>query len=331
VGEAVIGKRNLVVASPAALIATLIASLGAAAHPARRPPADLTGSWSNASLTTQERPDDFKTLAAPEAEAAKYEKAHRGKPPDVPPEEDPADGVHSEWWETDQGLARIRGQARTSWIVSPADGKRPFTAAAKAANKANEARAKTSPDNPEDRMRTERCIDDDGVGPPLDNGGYNDNYAFVQTARELAIYGEWQHSVRVIRFATPGAAEARHPPPDVRLPMGDSVGHWDGATLVVETTNFTPGEVKAPSQDPRADMRVVERFTRLSPTEIFYEYAVTNPARFVQTWRAEQVLHPANGMIYEVACHEGNYGLSNMLAAARRLEGRKVQDVAVGR
>jgi hypothetical protein len=132
----------------------------------------------------------------------------------------------------------------------------------------------------------------------------------------------------VIRIAEPGRPEARHPPTGVRLPMGDSVGHWEGATLVVETTNFTPAVVRAPNGAAAADMRVVERFTRLSPNEIFYEYAVTNPARYVQTWRAEQVLHPANGRIYEYACHEGNYGLVNILAGARRLEGRKIDGLA---
>jgi hypothetical protein len=301
--------------------------LPAGARPAPRHP-DFSGLWSNASLTSQERADDFKTLTVTEADAAKYEKAHRGKPPDAPPGEDTVDGVHSEWWETDQGLARIRGQVRTSWIVSPADGKRPFTPAAKAANKAFEARMKVDFDNPETRARSEQCSDDDAAGPPLDNGGYNDNYAFVQTSGELAIWAEWEHSVRVIRIAAPGTPQARHPPAGVRLRMGDSVGRWDGSVLVVETTNFTPGEVRAVNGDPSADMRVVERFTRLSPREILYEYAVTSPSRYVQTWRAEAVLHPANGQIYEYACHEGNYGLVNMLAGARRLEGRKIDGVA---
>jgi hypothetical protein len=292
------------------------------AHP------DFSGAWSNASLTTQERPDDFKTLTVSPADAAKYEKTHRNRPPDAPPGEDPVDGLKAEWWETDQGLARIRGQVRTSWIVAPADGKRPFTAAAKAANKTFQARQKTVFDNPEDRALSERCLDDDSAGPPLDNGGYNDNLAFVQGPNELAIWAEWEHSVRIIRIARPGGPALRHPPMQVRQHMGDSIGRWDGDTLVVETTNFTPGEVKATNGDAAADMRVMERFTRTSGSEILYEYAVTNPGRYVQTWRAEQVLHPANGQIYEYACHEGNYGLANILSAARRLEGRKIDGVA---
>jgi hypothetical protein len=312
----------------AAMLAAQVAAGAAVAQPHRpiaaRP--DFTGLWSNASLTGQERPDDLKALVIPEAQALAYEKKHRGKPPDVPPGEDDVGGVQSEWWETDVGLARIRGQARTSWIVSPADGQRPFKPAVKAANKANHERLKTDFANPETRMGSEQCLADDGAGPPLDNGGYNDNYQFVQTRDRLAIWAEWMHSVRVIRLDGSG-----HPPSAVRLPMGDSVGRWEGQTLVVETTNFLPREVNAPDKDPAADMKVVERFTRLPSGEVLYAYAVTNPARYTQTWQAEELLRPAKGPIYEFACHEGNYALVDMLAGARRLEGKTVDGVAAGR
>ena len=184
-------------------------------------------------------------------------------------------------------------------------------------------RRKTDFAGPESRDADERCIADDAAGPPLDNGGYNDNYQFVQTRDQLAIYAEWMHSLRIVRIGA-GA----HPGPTVRMPMGDSIGRWEGDTLVIETTNFTPLEVAAPNGDPTADMRVVERLTRISPTEILYAYAVTNPARFTQTWQAEALLHTTRGPIYEYACHEGNYGLVNMLAGARRLEGRAVETAA---
>ena len=296
-------------------------------HGPARPPVDLTGVWSNASLTSLERPDDFRSLTITEAEAQAYEKTHRGKPPeDDPAYKDDVGGIQSEWWETDVGLARIRGQARTSWIVSPADGQRPFTAAAKAANKARRARMKTDLDGPESRTPDERCL---GIGasPPLDNGGLNDNYQIVQAGDRLAIHGEWMHDVRTVVIDP----AAKHPPPGLRIMGGDSIAHWDGDTLVIETTNFTPLEVRAPDGDPKADMKVVERLTRLSPTEILYAFSVTSPARYTQTWQGEMLLHPASGPIYEYACHEGNYGLANMLAAARRLEGKTIDGVAAGR
>jgi hypothetical protein len=252
------------------------------------------------------------------AEAATFEKVHRGKVPDIGDKDNNVGGPESEWWETDQGLARIRGQVRTSWIVSPADGHRPFTSAAKAARKALREKAKLPPENPEDRDTDERCIGI-GAGAPILNGGLNDNLRLVQTPDRLVIFTEWMNDTRIVRIG-----EAAHPPQSVRVAGGDSVGHWEGDTLVVETTNFSPAEVAAPDGDRAADMRVVERFTRTSPTEIFYAFSVTEPARYTQTWQAEMLLHPANGRIFEYACHEGNYGLANMLAVARRLEGRQV-------
>jgi hypothetical protein len=276
---------------------------------------DLNGLWSTSSLTYLEREDDFKTLVPTEAEAKAYEAKHRGKPRKTNPD-DTVGGAETEAfdWETDVGLARIRGQPRSSWIVAPADGKLPYTAAATAANQVRKAKRLTALDGPEDRSLDERCLSPGGP-PLLYNGGYDDNYQFVQTGQQLAIMGEYGHDVRVVRI---GAGE--HPPVTLRSWMGDSIGRWAGDTLVVETTNFTPAEVAAPEKDPAADMKVVERFTRISPTEIFYEFSVTNPARFVQTWRGEMVLNATKGPIYEFACHEGNYSLPDMLSGARHTE-----------
>ncbi|HEY0437506.1 MAG TPA: hypothetical protein VGC92_12770, partial [Phenylobacterium sp.] len=251
--------RTGAVLAGGAMVMALMAGQALAGPPreaaTRRP--DFTGLWSTASLTELERPDDFKTLTATEAEAAAYEKAHRGKIPDIGSKENPVGGPDSEWWELDVGLARIRGQARTSWIVSPADGQRPFTAAAKAANKARRDTMLTALDGPESRDSDERCLGYGGAAPPLENGGINDNFQIVQTGDQLAIQAEWMHDVRTVRIG-PGET---HLPASVRVPDGDSIGHWEGETLVIETTNFTPAEVRAPDGDPKADMRVVERLT----------------------------------------------------------------------
>ena len=288
--------------------------------------------WSNSSLTEMERPDAFKSLTPSTAEAEAFEKANRGKPPKIGDKDNPVGGPDSEWWERDAGLARIRGQLRTSWIVSPADGKRPFTAAAKAANKARREDRKVGFDGPEARDANERCVAVDAAGPPLDNGGQNDNFQFVQTGDHLAIYSEWMHVVRVVRLASStGPNRLTHPPSSIRFPMGDSLGWWDGEDLVIETTNFRPEDVNAPDGDARADMRVVERLSWLSPREVLYAFSVTNLARYTQTWQAEMVLHAAKGPIYEYACHEGNYALQDMLAGARRLEGRTIDGVPAGR
>src|SRR4051812_25457724 len=171
------------------LAAALCASAAFAAAPYRAPLTwagvpDLGGMWSNSSLTDVERPDELKSLVVPEKEAAAFEKDHRGKTPKDP--EDTVGGNDSEWWETDVGLARIRGQARSSWLVAPASGKLPRSAQAKAARKARHQMRLTNFDNPEARSPDERCLATDSGGPPMFNGGYNDNFQFVQTADHLA-------------------------------------------------------------------------------------------------------------------------------------------------
>lgn len=293
-----------------------IAAIGLlAASPAGAGPPDLSGVWSNNTLTQLERPEDFKTLVVPEAEAKAYEAKHLGRPPQDP--RDTVGGLESEWWDTDIGLLRIRGAIRSSEIVSPADGQRPFTAAAAARNKAASARRKVDFDGPESRDRSERCLATDAAGPPLLNGGYNDNFKFVQTPDHLAILAEYMGDVRTVRLA----AGARHPSPAVRYAMGDSIGHWEGATLVIETTNFLPAEV-GPAAPAGADMTVIERITRTSPSELHYAFWIRNPAEFTQPWQGELVFHPLKQPIYEFACHEGNYALPSMLSAARQTEAR---------
>jgi hypothetical protein len=293
----------------------IVAAVGLAAAAAHAAPPDLSGLWSNNSLTQLERPEDFKALVATEAEARAYEAKHLGKPPELP--NDAIGGASSEWWETQIGLMRVRGQIRSSEIVSPADGQLPWTAKARASNKARSARQKVDFDHPESLGRGERCLATDGAGPPILNGGYNDNYVFVQTPDHLAIEAEWMHDVRIVRLA-PGA---RHPPRSVRFAMGDSIGHWEGATLVIETTNFIAAEVGADAQSGD-DQTVIERITRVSPTELHYAFQVHSPAEFTQPWQGEMSFHPLKGQIYEFACHEGNYALPGILSGARQVEAR---------
>lgn len=292
-----------------------LAAAGAAgAARAGPPPPDLSGLWSNGSLTTLERPKDLKALVLTEAEAAAYEAKRRGKPPEI---EDDVGGADSEWWELDHGLGRVRGQARTSWIVSPADGKLPFNAAAKAVNTARMAGRKGPTNNPEERGRSDRCLPGAAAGPPMLNGVYNNNFTFLQTREALVIHAEYFSDLRIVRLE-PGA---KHPPPTVRRWLGDSIGRWEGATLVIETTNFTPLEVDAPpGGDPAADMVVTERLTRLGPTRLHYAFTVRNPARFIMPWQGEMVMQTAAGPMFEYACHEGNYSMTSMLAAARQAE-----------
>ena len=211
-------------------------------------------------------------------------------------------------------LARIGGQMRSSWIVEPADGQIPFTDAGKKANR--EVNKQTFAD-PESRPLTERCLIAIGSpeGPPMMNTGFNGNYQIVQTKDAVAIEVEMNHDVRIIRMA-----DRSHPHPAVQPWMGDSVGWWDGETLVVETTNFNPktsvqslngGFVYSPQG------KLTERFTRVSKDEMLYEFKVEDPVYFKQPWRGEMPMRTAKGPIYEYACHEGNYSIANALSGAR--------------
>jgi hypothetical protein len=300
-------------------IAALLAASLAQAGPYRAPRTafgqpDLQGVWTNISLTSLERPTEFQTLVVPRAEAADFDNRRGHAPPQITG--DPVGGVDTEWYDG-ATLARIGGQARSSWIVDPPDGRLPYSAAGRAALAAAMAHDRRT-DTVETRPVSERCLLGTGgvAGPPLLNTRYNSNVEIVQTAHNVALLVEMNHDVRVIRLR-----DRAHPPADVRLWMGDSVGWWEGDTLVAETTNFRPEQSLrwlGVYLSPQA--RVTERFRRISPAQILYEFTVDDPATFTRTWSAQMPLNAGQGPIYEYACHEGNYALPLILAGARRAE-----------
>ena len=285
---------------------------------------DLQGLWTNSAVTFLQRPPIFKNLVPTDAEAAMMEGGFRQmvgdlistKPidPDAPAPKPIKEVGNSDFIEMDMNMARIDGQRRTSWIVEPADGRVPFTDAGRKAAKTTD---RDTYEGPEARPLMERCLIGIGSpeGPPMMNTGFNAHYQIVQTRDHVAIHVEMNHDVRIIRMS-----DRAHAPEAIRPWMGDSVGWWEGETLVVETTNFSPVEVRAPIGDTRADMRVVERFTRTSPTEFLYAFEVRNPARFAQSWQGEMVFRTLAAPIFEYACHEGNYSLPSILSGARQQE-----------
>jgi hypothetical protein len=305
------------------LIVLLAAASAAVAGGYRAPRAadghpDLGGLWTSISLTELERPAWAPGLTLSDAEALAFE-ARRQK--EFASVEDGVGGRASEigfWPQTGAHLARIDGKARSSWIVDPADGRLPYTAAGLAAVRGMGAVVNNA-NNPETRNPSERCLLSGwaGAGPPMLNGPYASLYQVVQTKDAVAIHLESVHDVRIVRLATKA-----HLPAHVRPWMGDSLGHWEGETLVVETTNFNPGDAfKIPQGfyiSPEA--KVTERFTRVSATQLLYGFTVDDPATFARPWRAEMVLQATKGPIYEYACHEGNYALPGILAGARHDE-----------
>jgi hypothetical protein len=299
------------------LAALVLAGAAAAADRLPRTPSgapDLQGLWTNASLTTLERPARFTALVIPEAEAKAFEAAHDGVPAVVGG--DVGQG-ETEWWELGGKLARIEGQARSSWVTEPADGRLPFSPEGRRNLQANQARLMSNFDGPEVRPATERCLVSVGGtnAPPMLNAGYNNHLQIVQTPEHVVIVTEMNHDARIIPLtagpAAPGASW-----------LGHSVGRWEGDTLVVETTGFQPGSAwRAPGPlyiSP--DARVTERFTRTSRDEIRYAFSVEDPSTYSRPWRAEMPLRRAPGPMYEFACHEGNYSMAGVLAGGREKE-----------
>ncbi|WP_296598566.1 hypothetical protein [Phenylobacterium sp.] len=292
---------------------------------------DLQGDWEAYSFTRLQRPKSFKSLTVTDEEAAPWIAEQRGilvgvKPPPKPGE--PADGppegvgdVESERYEVDHvGLARIDGKLRSSWIVEPTDGKLPYNNFGRAAVEAAVHADETEYDGPEARMPDERCLVAVGssAGPPILNTAQNSHYKIVQTPTEVAILSEMIHDVRIVRL------NAKHPAVTTHPWLGDSIGWWEGDTLVVETVDqnpiaanrFTSGGILVLT--PAA--KVTERFTRISDSQIRYDFIVDDPAVFTRPWRAEMVLTATTRPLYEYACHEGNYSLPNILGGARQKE-----------
>jgi hypothetical protein len=301
----------------AALVALTAADALAAGYRAPRTATgapDLQGTWTNLSLTRLERPADLNDLVLKDAEAPAIERRIIDKI--AHPVGDEVGGHDSEWWDGAH-LARIDGHARTSWIVSPADGKLPYTAEAQRRVAAHSKAALDAFDGPEVRSLSERCMIATwgASGPPMLNPPYSALYRIVQTPDRVVIQSEMNGDVRIVRL------NSQHPPASMRFLTGDSIGRWEKDTLVVETGNFKLGEsYRSGLPYMSSEARITERFTRVSRGEIRYEFSVDDPSIYLQVWRAEMPLRASKDPIYESACHEGNYSLPGILAGARRTE-----------
>ncbi len=298
---------------------------------------DLEGMWSNVSLTSLERPAQFKTLMIPDDQAKKIEAQRAAADARGSQRTDPNSGApkagqdvggyNSFYVDAGTQFAKIKGEVRSSWIVDPADGHIPYTAAGKKQFDDRLSFVRTTFDGPETRPMAERCLVGFGStgGPPMINVMYNNTYQFVQTKDYVVIQVEMNHDARIIPLN--GAANDKIP-----QWLGRSKGHYEGDTLVVETTNFNPGESLrtffANSYLLSPDAKVTERFTRVAKDQILYEFSVSDPKLFSQVWKAEMVFNPAKGGMYEYACHEGNYALPGILSGARKDDRLGVKTVA---
>ena len=278
--------------------------------------ADLHGIWSTATITPLERPADLAGKQSfTEAEAAEYERRTIERTNRDQRASDAAADVarayNDFWWDSGTRVVPTR---RTSLIVDPPDGRIPALTpeAEKRQAALAEARKMRGPaDNPEDRNLWERCITR-GLPTAMLPQVYNNNYQIMQTPDHVVILAEMIHDARIIPL------DGRpHAPSHLRFWMGDSVGRWDGDTLVVETTNFTDRTNYRGSSE---NLRLVERFTRTAPDILTYQVTMHDPTSFARPWTIELPARSSDGQIYEYACHEGNYALEGILRGHRAEE-----------
>jgi hypothetical protein len=293
----------------------------AAAHAQTRTPwgdPDLQGVWSNQTPIPLERPAALanKPFFTRE-EAAEFEKTALPRLLKQLAGSLPTSGEFNEvWLETQHG--RIGPSRRTSLIIDPPDGLIPYTPDGKKrwdAVPTNERELRGQPngtDSVHDRTQVERCITTGNLLTP--NPFYNNYHQIFQAPGYVVILTEMFNEARIIPLD-------RRPPlgAGVRTWVGDSRGRWDGETLVVETANFNDQRL---FRGATKDLRLVERFTRLNDETITYRLTVTDPATFTRPWTLENAFWRKDQQLYEIGCHEGNYGLANILAGARAAEKR---------
>ncbi|NQV68950.1 MAG: hypothetical protein HQ498_02880 [Pseudohongiella sp.] len=288
---------------------------------------DFQGNWSNRTQTPISRPGELgeqRTYTEQQALAmeASARNDNQTKFQALDPDREAPEEGSSIRQEADQNFTDIRidvlkvkGEYRTSMIVDPADGQFPFLDGGRQKDIFAQWRAEghDAADGPEIRSAAERCLSR-GV-PPMVVPPYNANYQIVQTRDYLMLFGEMVHDARIIRL------DGEHQGGALKTWLGDSIGHWEGDTLVVHSVNFRPeiSHFRLTSSD---QMELTERFTLHNDKEIFYSFTVTDPQIYSQPFTEELTLkrREPGEHLYEYACHEGNYSFAGILAGARRLE-----------
>ncbi len=278
---------------------------------------DPQGIWTNVTITPLERPAALANRPTVTAAEAKFIEARQAREQQASDGASDGPGLRAAgsggtggynilFIDRGTELATVDGQKRTSLVVDPPDGKIPAAIR-------NFGR-RTQFDDIKDRPVSERCLLGFGStsGPPMLPVLYNNNYQIVQTPDTILILVEMVHDARIVRM------NAAHAPANVRQWLGDSIGHWEGDTLVVETTNFTE---ETSFRGSSAAMKVTERFRMVDAGSFVYRATVEDPAAFARPFTVEFPFHATAGPIYEYACHEGNYAVVDILGGARKADG----------
>jgi len=332
------GRFVMVRAALGTLACLLALAVASPAHaqiprtPDGRP--DLQGNWTNATLTPFQR-EEGRGPVYTAAEVAALENVDQECPPNpgtvacgrrqsgASTDEARLTGneYNEIYWDRGSHVAIVNGEPRTSLVTRPASGRIPALTAA-AQQRTRDAAALRGRfaqyDHPELRPLAERCfVFGRGVAPPMSpNGAYNNNYTIVQTADHLVVMSEMVHDVRVIPIGEPAPLAAH-----LRPWFGNSWGHWEGDVLVVETTNLNPTHALQGGAIPTERTKVTERFRRVDDDTIVYGFTVEDPTTYAEPWGGEIPFEKFDQLLYEYACHEGNYSLAAVLSGARFEEG----------
>jgi len=292
---------------------------GQAARPAAAP--DLEGVWNFSTLTPLERPAQFADQPSlTDAEAAAFvretlERNNRDRR-DGGAAVDVGRAVNDGWFDRGTALARVNGRSLTSLVIEPSNGRIPgLTPAARDRAAAGAADNRAHPaDGPENRSLQERCLAFN-AGPPILPGPYNNFLQIFQFGSHVVLFTEMIHDARIVPIGA-GA------PPRLGFGrwLGEPRGHWEGATLVVESQNFTDQTDVRGSDE---QLRLTERFTRVDRDTLLYQFTVDNPSAFVRPWTAMLPMTRSEDRMFEYACHEGNYALQDILRGARAQEQRE--------
>lgn len=293
---------------------------------------DLQGVWTTASLTTLTRGAsgragaDIETLVIPTEQVEDYANrtdyvqiartSQLRTDPDAGAftDRNPGAGYNAFWIDPGSEYGKVNGEYRSSWVVYPEDGQIPYSAEGREARAARMSAARGSDNTgPEIRTIGDRCLTSfsNQGGPPITNTMYNNHIQIAQSPDHIMMNIEMNHDARIIRIVD-GPQDVSHRPDEVAQWFGDSVGWWEGDTLVVQTRNLH--DLQAYGRIPLSEQGVAtERFTRVSDQELFYEYTINDPVNYTSEWRGEMPIRLTSERLHEYACHEGNYALPGIL------------------
>ena len=312
------GRRTVLLAVAAVSLAPLLAAQRSANADGR---AGFDGIWNSATATPLERPALLKDKAffTPE-EAAQWERQvaeNNQEPPSQTPSRNTGTGTYNTFYR-EFGTRTVK-TLRTSIVTDPPDGRIPALTPEAAAVKRRRLDAIKSAESAQDTGLQDQCLAFLTAGPPMLPYSYNSNYQIMQTKDAVVVHAEMIHDARIIHLD-----RREHLSSDMRLWLGDSIGRWEGATLVVDTTNFNDGGGFYGDAGGNfgwdRNLHLVERFSLLDADTLLYRFEIDNPTAFTRPWKGELTMVRSIGPIYEYACHEGNYAMSNLLRGYRASE-----------